>query len=81
MVRRDGAEVRRERIQNITKRVMSLLAQSSAGEIPLSKTVGILEYETGLTRYKVMEYLRIGEAAERFIIDVEADKIKKASDS
>lgn len=74
MVRRDGAEVRKDRIQEITRTVLSLL--HSHEEISLSKTVSLLEYKTGLTRQKIMEYLHIADAVGRFIIDVEGDKIK-----
>ena len=46
MVRRDGAEIRKERIQEIIKKVMSLLYDNE--EIGLDSTVAMLEYETGL---------------------------------
>ena len=75
MVRRDGAAVRRERIQRITKRVLSLLTQSNNEEISLSKTVAVLEFEEGLTSEKIMEYLRVGEKTEHFVIDEDNDKI------
>ena len=74
MVRRDGAEVRRERIQQMTSRVLSLLHKH--GEIPLSKTLAALEYEFGLTKPKLMEYLKISEDTGHFAIDIEKDKIK-----
>lgn len=80
MVRRDGAEVRKERIQQITKHVLSLLHKNN-GEIPLSKIIALLQYEFGLRRATVMEYLKIGEDTMHFIVDVENDKIKKATES
>lgn len=58
MVRRDGAEVRKERIQQITKHVLSLLHKND-GEIPLSKTIALLQYEFGLRRATVMEYSKL----------------------
>jgi len=75
MVRRDGAEIRKERIQKVTKRVLSLLQKHD--ELSLSKTLAILEYETGLTKEKLMEYLAIGADTGHFVIDVENDKITK----
>jgi hypothetical protein len=75
MVRRDGAEVRKDRILEVTKTVVSLLHNQK--EIPLLKTVAALQYETGLTREKIMEYLTIAEAVGRFEIDVEGDRITK----
>jgi len=79
MVRKDGAEVRKERIQQITKNVLSLLHEH--GELSLSKALAILEYETGLTKEKLTEYLAIGADTEHFVINVENDKITKISES
>ena len=79
MVRRDGADVRRERIHQLVKRVLGLLHEKS--EISLSKTVAILEYETGLTREKIMEYLEVGANTGRFVIDLERDKIRKVTEN
>jgi len=74
MVRRDGAEVRRERIQKIGRRVIALLHEKGNG-IRLGKTVSRLAYEFGLTKEKIMEYLRILEDLDRFVLDVENDKV------
>lgn len=79
MVRRDGAEIRKERIQQITKRVLSLIHEH--GELSLSKTLALLEYETGLTKPKLMEYLTISAGTGHFVIDVEDDKIKPIGES
>jgi len=73
MVRRDGAEIRKERIQEIIKRVMSLLYDKE--EIELDSTVAMLEYETGLRPEKILEYLKVGEKLKRFEIDMDNDKI------
>ena len=73
MVRRDGAEIRKERIQEIIKRVMSLLYDKE--EIELDSTVATLEYETGLRPEKILEYLKVGEKLKRFEIDMDNDKI------
>ena len=77
MVRRDGAEIRRERIEYVTKSVLSLLHESGSDEIILSKILAQLEAETGNRRERLMEYLQNGHDRERFIIDKENDKIKK----
>jgi len=74
---RDGAEVRRQRIQEVMKMTMSLLNNSEKGEIPLSLTIAQLEYETGLRPEKILEYLKVGERLKRFEIDVENDKIMR----
>lgn len=74
MVRRDGAEIRRERIQKITTRVLKIL-HGSDGELSLSRTLSALEYETGLTREKLLEYLGIGADTGHFVVEVENDKI------
>jgi len=78
MVRRDGAEVRKERMQEISKRVQALL-HKSGGKIPLGKTVSILAYEFGLTKEKIIEYLRILEDLDRFVLDFEKDEIRNVA--
>ena len=78
MVRRDGAEVRRERIQKIAQLIhKELFSNKEAGWILLKKTVANLMLETGLTKVKIMEYLEILQTADHFEIDVENDNIKK----
>ena len=78
MVRRDGADVRKERIQEIGRRIQALLHKSS-GEIRLTKTVSAFAYEFGLTKEKIMEYLEILEHLDRFGLDVEKDMIHKVA--
>jgi len=73
MVRRDGAEIRKERIQEIIKRIMSLLYDKE--ELELDSMVAMLEYETGLRPEKILEYLKVGEKLKRFEIDTDNDKI------
>jgi len=80
MVSRDGAAIRRGRIQHATKQVLSTL-QRNNGVISLSRTLAVLQYEIGLTRDKLMEYLTIAADAEFFVIDVENDKIKSVTES
>lgn len=74
MVRRNGAEVRKERIQKIGRRALALLHEND-GRIPLGKTVSALAYEFGLTKEKIMEYLSILEDLDRFVLDIEKDEI------
>lgn len=78
MVRRDGAEVRKERIQEIARSIQSSLHKHS--DISLSKTLATLQYQFGLKKDKLMEYLGILEDLGQFIIDNEGDKIRKISE-
>jgi hypothetical protein len=75
-MRHDGAEVRKQRIEEIARAVMSAL--NAKGELQLSKTVSALQL-SGLTEEKIMEYLEILENNDRFTLDRDHDKIKKAS--
>ncbi len=75
MVSRDGAQIRKERIQEITQRIVGLLFKNG-GKLPLNKTIAILEYETGLRQEKIVEYLNIGANVGRYAIDNENDEIK-----
>jgi hypothetical protein len=76
----DGAEARKERIAKIAAKIQALLYQSKvAGFIPLKKTVAMLELETGLTRYKILEYLSLLQEAGQIEIDPEKDQIRKPS--
>ena len=77
MVRRDGAEVRKERIQEIARLIQRLLLNH--GELSLSKTIAVFQYELGLTKEKVIEYFGVLEGLGQFILDKERDKIVKAS--
>lgn len=78
MVRRDGAAIRKERIQEIARFIQRSLCNH--GGISLSKTIASLEYEFGLTKEKIMEYLSILEALGQFVLDKEHDKIRKVSE-
>jgi len=78
MVRRDGAEIKRERIQQIARTIQRSLLNNK--ELSLSKTVATLEYEIGLRSERIMEYLTVLEKIGQFTIDNEGDKIKKISE-
>jgi protein-disulfide isomerase-like protein with CxxC motif len=75
MVGRDGAEARKERLQRIARFIQAALHKE--GEIQLTKTVAVLQYDMGLTREKLQEYLEILRDLGQFVMDFEHDKIKK----
>jgi hypothetical protein len=75
MVRRNGAEARKERIQQIAQYIQAQLHDER--EIFLSKTIAELQYKFGLTKERIIEYLEILENLGQFIIDKELDKIRK----
>jgi len=78
MVRRDGAETRRERLEQVARSVQAALHQNKeSGEISLSKTVAQLMLLTGLTEPRVLEYLGLLQRAGQFEVDAEAGKIKR----
>ncbi|MEM5854296.1 MAG: hypothetical protein QW228_08070 [Candidatus Aenigmatarchaeota archaeon] len=79
MVRRDGAEIRKERIQEVIRRVVALLYNHD--EIELESTIAMLQYEMGLRLDKIMEYLKIGEQLKRFELDIDQNKIRKIKES
>jgi hypothetical protein len=74
--RMDGAEARRLRIQKILQRVQGLLHQNGES-VPLTGTIAILEYETGLTKEKINEILTIGQNIGQLVVDEKNDCIKK----
>jgi hypothetical protein len=78
LVGRDGAEARKERLQRIAKAIQAALHKE--GEVSLSKTVAVLQYDMGLTREKIREYLEVLKEVGQFDLDFEGDKIKKNSD-
>jgi hypothetical protein len=75
MVGRDGAEARKERLQRIARTIQATLHKE--GEIQLTKTVAVLQYEMGLTGEKIREYLEVLRDLGQFVLDFEHDKIKK----
>jgi hypothetical protein len=82
MVKGDGAQRRKERLEEIAKFVQAALHQSKeAGDegISLSKTVVQLMLLTGLKELTVKEYLGLLEKAGQFEMNVQADKIHRAA--
>lgn len=82
MVRMDGAEARKERISQIARTVQAELFQNKeAGWITLSKIVSRIMIETGLTKNKVIEYLRILNDAGQFELNEKDDHITRKIES
>jgi len=79
MVKRDGAAIRRERMEEIARTIQRNL--HNHGEIPLRQNVALFAYKLGLTKPKVTEYLRILEELGQFVLDFEGDKIRKVSEN
>lgn len=78
MVRMDGAEARKERIAQIARKVQaSLYENKEAGWILLSKTISKIMIDTGLTRNKVLEYLKLLNDASQFQVNEKDDKITR----
>jgi ribonucleotide reductase beta subunit family protein with ferritin-like domain len=75
MIRRNGAEARKERIQKIAQLIQARLRNEN--EISFSKTMTALQYEFGLTEERILQYLKILENLNQFAIDEKHDKIKK----
>ena len=77
MVRRDGAEAKRERLEKIARSIQAALFKEK--EVSLSKTLAILEYDTGLTEEKLQNYIKLLEKLGHFVIEWDNDKIRKVS--
>jgi predicted GNAT family acetyltransferase len=77
MVRKDGAEARKERLQRIAQAIQAALHKE--GQIPLFRTMAAFQYDFGLTRERVEEYLEILENIGQFVIDKQQNIIKKAN--
>ena len=79
MVRKDGAEARKERLQQIARAIQAALHKED--ELSLSKLMATLQYDLGLTRDRVQEYLEILENVGQFEIDKQGDKIRRVRES
>ncbi len=75
MVRKDGAEIRKQRMQEVAALVMRQLTVQP--RIDLSDIMPELQYQTGLTRERILEYLGVIASTGRFELDVENGKIMK----
>lgn len=79
MVRRNGAEVKRERMHEIARFIQRSLVDHS--EVSLSRVLALLEYEFGLTKPKLLEYLEVLQNIGQFTIDNVNDKIMKSKET
>jgi hypothetical protein len=82
MVRRDGAETRKERYAKIAQTIQSLLykaKEQGLDYIPLRKTIVSFKVEMGLTSEKIIEYMRDLEELGQFEMDFERDQIRNAT--
>lgn len=75
MVRKDGAEVRKQRMHEVAQAVLKSLAQMNP--LSLSRTLASLQYSTGLTREKLTEYMGIMQEMGQFVVNVEKDQIRR----
>ena len=82
MVRNDGVEVRKERIQKVIQTIVAMLnTNKNINEFPLDIVLSDIEYDTGLTERRILEYASIGERKLRYIIDREKNKIRRITES
>jgi hypothetical protein len=80
MTRNDAVETRRVRIEKVNELIMKLFNNNKdQTEFLLDITLADIEYETGLTERRILEYASIGERRGRFIIDRENKKIKRVT--
>ena len=81
MVKRDGAETRRERITEIARFIQAAFQKKKeAGEseeLSLSKLVSTMMFLKGLTKDTVMEYLEVIQGMEQIEVDVVNDKVRR----
>jgi len=81
MVKRDGAETRKERISQIARDLQAAFYEKKEKgepeELELLKFIGLEMYNTGLTKTKIMEYLEPIEIRGLCELDLENSKIRK----
>jgi len=77
-VRNDGVDARLQRIHKVNEAIVAMLNKNKdQKEFPLDITIADLEYETGLTQKRILEYASIGEHRGLFVIDKENNKIRR----
>jgi GTP-binding protein EngB required for normal cell division len=76
VVRHNGADARRERLQEIARLIQRVLHTKE--ELSLSGMLIQIQYNFGLTEAKAMEYLRLLEKLGHFVLVEKEDKIKNA---
>lgn len=80
MVRKDGAETKKERIVKIAQTLQAMLFQAKEkgmDYIPLENTKALVEFDTGLTPEKIASYFAVIQKIGQIEIDTEKDQIKK----
>ena len=78
-IRNDGVDARKTRIHQVVEKITSLLnANKDIKWIPLKRTFAEIEYETGLTKQKILVYAGLGVERGIYLIDEKNDQIRKA---
>lgn len=80
MARRNGAFIRSERMREMRVTLLKLKEHNNNAAV-LSKIVALFQFKFGLTKEKVMEYLRVIAELEGFTIDEERNVIFPPEDS
>jgi len=79
MVRKDGAEARKERLQEIARFIQQALFKQK--ELALSTTITQVQYNFGLTEGKTLEYLRLLEKLGQFTLNEKEDRVRKTTEN
>jgi len=81
MVKKDGAETRRERIKEIARSLQAAFHEKKEKgeklELQLSKFISSVMFNTGLTKEKVILYLEVIQDMDQCGIDFDNDKVRK----
>jgi hypothetical protein len=79
MARNDGVDARLQRIRKVNETIVAIFNKSKdKKEFPLDIIIADIEYETGLTEKRILEYASIGEKRGLFVIDQKENKIRRA---
>lgn len=82
MKRNDGVEVRRNRIKEVNEKIVAMLnLNKNLDHFQFDPIIADIEYETGLTERKILEYLTIGERRGLFILDRKNNRIDRVPQS
>jgi hypothetical protein len=81
MARNDGVDARKKRMHGVVEAIIGTLNEAkknSMNWIPLKKTFTEIEWNTGLTRQKVILYAGIGVQRGIYVLDEKNDQIRFA---
>jgi len=79
MPRNDGVDARKLRIHQVVEKIVALLNENGDVEwISLKRTFAEIEWETGLTRQKILAYASSGVERGIYVLDEKNDQIRKA---